>query len=69
MATKVCTQKECPVLGNCDNDVVTKAFAKVGVCRSMLVTLCCNYRSRFLIGNISKDSNTENPLVIQRVFY
>tara|TARA_R110000824_G_scaffold388324_1_gene583846 strand:+ start:347 stop:556 length:210 start_codon:yes stop_codon:yes gene_type:complete len=39
MATKVCTQKECPVLGNCDNDVVTKAFAKVGVCRSMLVTL------------------------------
>ena len=31
------TKKECPV--TCGNDVVTGALAKIGVCRSMLITL------------------------------
>ncbi len=30
--------KECPV-STCGNDVVTRALTKVGVCRSMLITL------------------------------
>jgi len=31
--------KECPVVGQCEKDVVTKALGKVGVCRSMMITL------------------------------
>ena len=30
--------KDCPVAG-CGNDVVTKTLGKVGVCRSMMITL------------------------------
>jgi len=37
MSTKKCN--ECPMLGDCDKDIVTRGFAKVGVCRSMLLTL------------------------------
>ena len=29
--------KECPV--SCGNDIVTKTLTKVGVCRSMMITL------------------------------
>ena len=39
MANKICTQRECPITVNCEKDVVTKALAKVGVCRSMMITL------------------------------
>ena len=31
-------QKECPVAG-CGSDVVTNTLSKVGVCRSMMITL------------------------------
>ena len=38
MANKIC-KEECPVTDGCDKDIVTRAFGKVGVCRSMLITL------------------------------
>ena len=30
---------QCPVTGNCDKDIVSKSLAKIGVCRSTLITL------------------------------
>ena len=36
--TKTC-REECPVTGSCDKDIVTRALGKIGVCRSMLITL------------------------------
>ncbi len=38
MTNKKCTV-ECPVTGSCDQDVVTRSLGKIGVCRSMLITL------------------------------
>ena len=32
-------KSECPVVGNCEKDIVSKALNKVGVCRSMMITL------------------------------
>ena len=33
-------KSECPVVGGtCEKDVVSKALSKVGICRSMLITL------------------------------
>lgn len=32
-------KSECPVVGNCEKDIVSKSLAKVGVCRSMMITL------------------------------
>ena len=32
------TKKDCPATG-CGNDVVTRGLGKIGVCRSMLITL------------------------------
>ena len=39
MATKKCCSTECPVTGACDTDVVTRTLGKIGVCRSMMITL------------------------------
>ena len=38
MTTKKC-EKPCPVTGDCDKDIVTRTLGKIGVCRSMLITL------------------------------
>ena len=31
-------KSECPVVGTCEKDIVSKALNKVGVCRSMMIT-------------------------------
>jgi len=33
------TTKKCPVADSCDKDIVTQTLGKIGVCRSMLITL------------------------------
>ena len=34
------TKKEnCPMMGRCDQDIISRGLGKVGICRSMLVTL------------------------------
>ena len=39
MANKICPKEGCPVVGTCEKDIVSNSLAKVGVCRSMLITL------------------------------
>ena len=31
--------KNCPVSGECEKDIVSSTLGKIGVCRSMLITL------------------------------
>ncbi len=31
--------KNCPVMGDCEKDIVSGTLGKIGVCRSMLITL------------------------------
>ncbi len=31
--------KNCPVAGECEKDIVSSTLGKIGVCRSMLITL------------------------------
>ncbi len=39
MSTKKTCVNPCPVTGDCDKDVVTRTLGKIGVCRSMMITL------------------------------
>jgi len=38
MSTKKCANPDY-VTGDCDKDIVTRSLGKIGVCRSMLITL------------------------------